>query len=206
MKRNIISKAIAKIMVATLVTVSGINLMGDKANFTTVAYAATQSKLDFSVKVTRTDWGTGHNGFISLTAKEMLKNWTLEFDYAGEITSSGNCNIYKDGDHYKITPKNWNTILMKDRELKLDYLGKKSNKAIAITNITLYDNQHMPVKINDWKLKNHYKVGDIVEHKGKFYKCRLEHTADAFNWSPDFMSALWIVDRSVKSYDVNISK
>lgn len=212
MIRRGFSKFVAATMVATFVACAGVNLVGDNLNLTKVVHASEQSSVrlssvKFNVRFTRVDWKTGHNGFINLTAQQTLKNWVLEFDYDGEITSAGNCDIERDGDHYRITPKHWNTTLIRNKELKLDYLGKKSNGATGITNVVLYDDENGLVEVKQWKLKEHYNVGDVVEYKGKFYKCRQEHTVDAPNWYPSInTAALWSVDRTIKAYNVDVSK
>ncbi|MCM6772600.1 lytic polysaccharide monooxygenase [Nocardia sp. CDC159] len=42
-----------------------------------------------------------------------------------------------------------------------------------------------------WKVGASYKVGDVVTHEGKRWKCLQAHTAWASNWTPPATPALW---------------
>jgi hypothetical protein len=45
-----------------------------------------------------------------------------------------------------------------------------------------------------WAVGNHYKVGDFVTFQGVVYRCVQAHTADATNWDPPQVPALWVRD------------
>lgn len=165
------------------------------------------SSIDFSMNMTKTDWGSGHNGFMYITPTQSISNWVLEFDYEGIITKSGNVNIRRDGNHYTITPKHWNSRMKSNARFGFDYLGKTSNKSTQISNVILYNDTDFKLKaVEAWKLGGKYAVGDSVTYEGFIYRCITAHTVHAQNWHPINTPALWKKSIEYKSKNVVINK
>lgn len=179
-----------------------INLVESRENV-----ASSFSSIDFSMKMTKTDWGSGHNGFMYITPNQTISNWVLEFDYDGMITQSGNVNVRRDGNHYTITPKDWNSKIKANTRFGFDYLGKSSNKATQIKNVVLYNNTEFKLKaVESWKLGEKYVIGDSVAYEGSIYRCVTAHTVHAQNWHPINTPALWKKSIEYKSKNVVINK
>lgn len=63
---------------------------------------------------TTNDWGSGFNGQIDLknSGTSSVKNWVLEFDFAGTISSIWNGSIRSQvGNHYTVVPASWNSTI-----------------------------------------------------------------------------------------------
>ncbi|MEI7684911.1 MAG: cellulose binding domain-containing protein [Planctomycetota bacterium] len=92
---------------------------------------------DFTFKVT-SDWGSGFSGEV--TAKngtgKTLTNWTLEFDFAGPITSIWNASIKSHvGNHYVVSGANWNQTLAPGATASIGFNGSPGGAAAVVSNL-----------------------------------------------------------------------
>lgn len=86
------------------------------------------------------NWGTGWRANLDLTngSGSAWNNWTLEFDAPwtinGNVTNAGTTT--KNGNHYTITPANWNTSIASGGVLHLEF-GTATSDTTPPTNIKI---------------------------------------------------------------------
>lgn len=57
------------------------------------------------------DWGQGFNAKINVSSGVEIKDWTLEFDYARNITDIWDAVVEShDGNYYVLKSKEYNTV------------------------------------------------------------------------------------------------
>ncbi len=86
------------------------------------------------------DWGSGFTGQITVVndGDETLQNWTLEFDFAGNISSIWNAEIVsRTGNHYVITHTGWNSMIGIGGSINFGFVASPSGGTVSPTNFTL---------------------------------------------------------------------
>src|SRR5207244_1188765 len=77
-----------------------------------------------------TDWGSGFTGQITIKnpGSTALANWSLEFDFSGQITSIWNAQITSHmGNHYVIAPAGWNSTIPAGGTVSFGFNGSPGN-------------------------------------------------------------------------------
>ncbi|MED1666516.1 glycosyl hydrolase family 18 protein [Brevibacillus laterosporus] len=90
-----------------------------------------QAKVDFQVT---SQWDTGYNFtlVITNTGKTPISNWTLQFDYSGQLTSVWDATLTPGQNSYQVKPPSWATEIAPGKSLTLS--GAGSGKASVPTN------------------------------------------------------------------------
>ncbi len=86
------------------------------------------------------DWQTGFTGTITITNEEdnRLTNWTLEFDFAGTISSIWNAEmVSQDGHHFTVKPASWNQEIPAGASVHFGFVGSPGGNAVAPTSFSL---------------------------------------------------------------------
>ncbi|MBH5318578.1 hypothetical protein I6N90_12305 [Paenibacillus sp. GSMTC-2017] len=135
------------------------------------------------------------------TAGSTIKSWVLEFDFAGQIKSvAGAVVTEQTGNRYKLkgTTK---TDLVSGETLNLKIESALNGaKTASFRNITL----RPETAASKWVLGASYKVNDVVEHKGKYYRAIQAHQVHVSNWTPDQTPALWS-SAAIEGYNFSTS-
>lgn len=141
------------------------------------------------------------NLYLDASKNNIIKDWVLQFDFDGDIQSVTNAVITgKQGSQYTLKGTTSKDIAYGET-LDLKIVTTLNGQSSAVfNNITL----RPEVIAASWKLLGVYKVGDIVEHNGVYYKNVQAHTAYAPNWTPDQTPALW-GPTSIESYTYSTS-
>lgn len=95
--------------------------------------------ITFTVK---DDWGTGFNGIITIhnTSSSPIKNWTLAFDFEGQIDSFWTANLINhSGNNYVINGKDYNATIQAGESIQLGFTATASSQ-ITPTNYVLTGN------------------------------------------------------------------
>lgn len=80
------------------------------------------------------DWGSGFTGQVTArnTGTAALTNWTVEFDFAGQITSLWDGNIVSHvGNHYVVTHAGWNSSIPAGGTVTFGFNGTPGNLTAA---------------------------------------------------------------------------
>lgn len=89
------------------------------------------NKEDYTVSYrTTSDWQDAFNGEITITnnLSTSIEGWTLEFDFAKDITQFWTAKIIEhEGNHYKIKHDDWNSVIKPGQSVKLGFEGKTGN-------------------------------------------------------------------------------
>lgn len=86
------------------------------------------------------DWGSGFGGALTVTntAAIPLEGWTIEFDFAGDITSIWNATIVSHvGTHYVLKPTEWNESIAAGGKIDIGFNGSRTSSAVMPTNLVL---------------------------------------------------------------------
>lgn len=162
-----------------------------------------------SVSTSGTAWF--QNGFIRLqnTSGEVIRNWTFEFESDKRIQKMENVTyrevLLENGTYkYIVKPASWMTwienqswthkyAVLANQSIAIKIYGdNKSNISdLKLKNCILYDAFKAPQKIDQWKIKESYKSGDLVFYNGQIFRCRQGHTVHGSNWTPVLAPALW---------------
>ncbi|GKU77853.1 carbohydrate-binding protein [Paenibacillus sp. L3-i20] len=165
-----------------------------------VPAASAQSTDKLQVSAKGKAWGIGtkyetaqfdlqiKNNYTDSSNGNTIKSWVLEFDFAGQIKSVAGAVVTKQtGNRYKLKGTN-KTDLANGETLHLKIESTLNGaKSATINNITL----RPEISASKWVLWDTYKVDDVVEHKGKFYRAIQAHQTHVANWTPDQTPALW---------------
>ena len=90
-------------------------------------------------KVT-SDWGSGFNADITVknAGTAALNNWTLSFDFAGQISSIWNAKIVSQvGTKYVVRGETWNSSLSAGASTTFGFSGSPGNVAVSPTGYAL---------------------------------------------------------------------
>jgi hypothetical protein len=92
-----------------------------------------------------TDWGSGFTGQITIKnpGSTAINNWSLGFDFSGQITSIWNALITShNGDHYVVSGASWNASIAAGASVSFGFNGSPGNltSAQAPTNFVLVGN------------------------------------------------------------------
>ncbi len=86
-----------------------------------------ETAADYNVSFKKTgEWAYGFNGEIVIAnaGNENIVNWTIEFDYADEITNIWNAAIVShEGNHYVVTNANWNSTIWANGNVSFGFSG-----------------------------------------------------------------------------------
>lgn len=89
--------------------------------------------------VLNSDWGNGFNALINISVNEKIDDWTLEFDYAREITEIWDATICShEAEHYILKGKEYNTAIEAGQMITIGFNGNGGNEFDDITNVSLY--------------------------------------------------------------------
>lgn len=94
---------------------------------------------DFVFRVV-SDWGSGFTGEISArnSSTAALNNWTLEFDFAGTITSVWDAKVVsRVGNHFTLTHADWNDSIPAGGTVKFGFNATPGNVATGPGNYLL---------------------------------------------------------------------
>lgn len=86
------------------------------------------------------DWGSGFTGQITLRngGAASLNGWTLEFDYAGQISSIWNASVFSHvGNHYVIKSASWNGALAPGANATFGFVASPGHVTAGPTNFIL---------------------------------------------------------------------
>lgn len=86
------------------------------------------------------DWGSGFQAQIQLNNQQSsnINNWTVEFDFAANITSIWDAKITSHvGNHYVITNAGWNTTLSASGSVSFGFVASPGNTTARPTNLKL---------------------------------------------------------------------
>lgn len=86
------------------------------------------------------DWGSGYTGQITIKnpGSTDVTNWSLEFDYAGQISSIWNAKITSHaGNHYAVAAESWNTTIPKGGAVSFGFNASPGNVTAGPTNYKL---------------------------------------------------------------------
>ncbi|MFM7149243.1 MAG: cellulose binding domain-containing protein, partial [Gemmataceae bacterium] len=89
------------------------------------------------------DWGSGFSGSITIKNSKTveMKDWKLEFDFAGTISSIWNARIVnQSGSHFVISPESWNSSIAAGKTVTFGFVGSPGNGAQSPTNYVLLSN------------------------------------------------------------------
>lgn len=184
--------------------------------------AFTLTAYDFVPTVSTSGNAWFQNGFIKLqnTSGEVIRDWTFEFESNKRIQKLENVTyretLLENGSYkYIVKPASWMTwvsnqswthkyAVLPNQLISIKVYGDmKSNiSGLQLKNCILYDSFKAPLKIEQWKIKESYKNGDVVFYNGQVYKCRQGHTVHASNWAPVMTPALWskMTIRTINTY------
>ncbi|MBH5318811.1 hypothetical protein I6N90_13470 [Paenibacillus sp. GSMTC-2017] len=178
-----------------------------------VPAASAQSNPPLLATAQGTAWGIGTsyetalidlqitNLYVDPARNNTISPWVLQFDFAGDIRSVTNAIITsKQGNRYTLQGTNDTDIAYGETlNLKIETTLNGILPA-AFTNITL----RPEVIATPWRWQGTYKVNDIVEYNGLYYKAIQAHTAHATNWTPALTPALW-KQTDIESYSYQAS-
>ena len=86
------------------------------------------------------DWGSGFQAQIQLHNEQTssVNNWTLEFDFAANITSIWDAKITSHvGNHYVVTNAGWNNTLAASGTVSFGFVASPGNTTAKPTNLKL---------------------------------------------------------------------
>ncbi|MCV7344595.1 Calx-beta domain-containing protein [Mycolicibacterium rhodesiae] len=84
------------------------------------------------------DWGSGHNANITVTAGQNLNGWTVEFDTPAQITNIWNGQITSHvGTHYVISNMSYNATVAAGQTTSFGYQATPGAVGSAPTNLTV---------------------------------------------------------------------
>jgi len=86
------------------------------------------------------DWGSGFTGQVTVrnSGSSAAANWTLGFDFAGQISSIWNANIVSHvGNHYVVTHDGWNSTIAAGGSTSFGFVASPGGGAVVPTNFIL---------------------------------------------------------------------
>jgi cellulase/cellobiase CelA1 len=99
--------------------------------------ATSSSAVAFSVT---SDWGSGFNGDVTVrnTTSAAYANWTVEFDFDGQISSLWNGVIAsRSGSHYTVRNESWNGSLVAGSSTAFGFTANPGGTSAVLRNLTL---------------------------------------------------------------------
>ena len=99
------------------------------------------SGLPATITFTNTnDWGNGFNGDVAIknTGTSTVKNWTLQFTFAGNISSIWNGSIVSHtGNTYVVQGASWNTDIAAGASVDFGFTGSPGGASSVLSNYVL---------------------------------------------------------------------
>jgi hypothetical protein len=86
------------------------------------------------------DWGNGFTADITIrnTGSTTLRNWTLQFNFAGQISSIWNASIVsRSGNQYIIEGASWNREIAAGQSITVGFTGSPGGGAVSPINFVL---------------------------------------------------------------------
>ena len=86
------------------------------------------------------DWGTGFTGYITITntGNTPINGWTLEFDFAGNITEIWDAQVVSHvGNHYVIQNASWDATIAAGQSVNFGFNADWANAATGPSNYVL---------------------------------------------------------------------
>lgn len=86
---------------------------------------------DYTINFVKSnEWANGFSADITITnnSSQPIKNWTLEFDFDGELQNIWNANYKKSGNHYSVTSVSYNNTIQPNNSINIGFNATTNNQ------------------------------------------------------------------------------